>query len=381
MALRADELLIKARANLIMESPFFGALALKLRFKEDKTCETGWTDGRSIGYNPTWVEAMGIGKVKGFIAHEVYHNALGHPFRRQERDPRGWNIACDLVLNARLRKCGFELPDDGLFDDSKADMTPEQVYAELPKEEKDGSKPGTDPGKCGECRGDESETGDKPRSESENKQLEHEWKQNVAEAAAIARMSGKLPADLERFVDKLFEPQIDWREVLTLKIDPNGKDDYSWSKRNRRFADIYLPSIRSEQIGEVVIIMDTSGSMWGGDDLSYAKTELKAIFDMCHPRVIHVIHVDAAVHAHDKFTPDDFNLDFKPVGGGGTSFVPGFEYIEKERIVPEIIIYFTDMYGDFPKHSYGHDVMWVDTCGQWQGEVPFGQHYKLRLEE
>jgi predicted metal-dependent peptidase len=376
----AAELMVKARANLLMESPFFGALALRLKFVEDTKCDTGWTDGVHLGYNPEWVGGMTIGKIKGFIAHEVYHNALGHPFRKQHRDHSAWNAACDLVLNGRLRAAGFELPDDGLFDDSKKDMAPEEVYDQFPKGKgKHPGKPGSDPGGCGECR--DGADPDEGRSKEENKQLEHEWKNAVADAAAAARMAGKLPADIERMIDKLFEPQIDWREVLAMKIDPNAKDDYSWSRRNRRFQDIYLPSIRSEQVGEVVILMDTSGSMWGGDDLAFAKTELKAIFDMVHPRMIHVIHVDAAVHKHDRHTPDDFDLDFKPQGGGGTSFIPGFEYIVKQGIQPEIVIYFTDMYGDFPKWDYGFDVMWVDTHGQWSGTVPFGQYFKLKVEK
>lgn len=378
MAAAAD-LMIKARANLLMDHTFFGALALKLKFIEDPTCETGWTNGVQLGYNAKWIEAMGINKIKGFLAHEVYHNALGHPFRKQQRNHAGWNQACDMVLNPLLLRNGFQLPDDGFMDPKYADMAPEEVYDLLPKEDKDGSKSNTDPGGCGECR--DSDKDGSNNSKEENRRLQADWKQHVAEAAAAARMAGNLPADIEKLIDKLFEPQIDWREVLAMKIDPNGKDDYSWSRRNRRFSDIYLPAIRSEQVGEVAILMDTSGSMWGGDDLAFAKSELKAIFDMCHPRIIHVIHVDAAVHKHDQHTPDDFDLDFVPQGGGGTSFVPGFDYITQKGIQPEIVIYFTDMDGDFPTHDYGFDVMWVDTRGTWDGDVPFGHHYKLRLAD
>lgn len=386
----AAEIMVKARANLLMESPFFGALALRLKFKEDPTCQTGWTDGVYLGYNPKWVEGMSIAKVKGFIAHEVYHNALGHPFRRQHRDHEPWNVACDLVLNGRLKAAGFELPDDGLLDPSKKDLAPEEVYDTLPKKPR-GHGPGRpsdqpgggsteygDPGGCGECRDGNPDTGE-ARTKEQNKQLETEWKHHVNDAATVARMAGKLPGDIEKLLDKLFEPQIDWREVMAMKIDPNGKDDYSWSKRNRRFQDIYLPAIRSEQVGPVVVFMDTSGSMWGGDDLVFAKTELKAIFDMCKPREIHVIHVDTMVHKHDVFTPDDFDLTFNPRGGGGTDFRPGFDHVVEKGIQPELVVYFTDMYGEFPQHDYGFDILWIDTCGQWSGEPPVGQHLKLRV--
>jgi predicted metal-dependent peptidase len=65
----------------------------------------------------------------------------------------------------------------------------------------------------------------------------------------------------------------------------------------------------------------------------------------------------------------------KPKGGGGTSFIPPFEYLEKNGIDPKCVIYLTDGYGTFPSES---DVkvptMWLMTTDV---EPPFGECVRL----
>ena len=59
--------LITARVSLVLDQPFFGALALSLPPKEDTTCDTAWTDGRSLGYNPAFVESLTHAELTGLI--------------------------------------------------------------------------------------------------------------------------------------------------------------------------------------------------------------------------------------------------------------------------------------------------------------------------
>jgi len=47
-----------ARTALILDQPFFGALALRLKTVEDPHCPTAYTDGQVLGYNPTFMEAL-----------------------------------------------------------------------------------------------------------------------------------------------------------------------------------------------------------------------------------------------------------------------------------------------------------------------------------
>jgi len=108
--------MIHARTTLIIDSPFFGTLAMKLKMKIDPTCGTAWTNGTHIGYNPWFIQKLTKRERVGLVAHEVMHCALLHHTRREHRDPKLWNIACDYVINSLLIREGFSLPKCGLLD-------------------------------------------------------------------------------------------------------------------------------------------------------------------------------------------------------------------------------------------------------------------------
>ena len=56
--LAAQRCITRARAALVMEHPFFGSLALRLRYKADSSCADMWTDGKTLGYNPAFSTAL-----------------------------------------------------------------------------------------------------------------------------------------------------------------------------------------------------------------------------------------------------------------------------------------------------------------------------------
>jgi hypothetical protein len=58
-----------ARSNLVLEEPFFGVLAMQLTMFEDPSCETAWTDGTNLGYNPAYVEPLPLGEKIGLVCH------------------------------------------------------------------------------------------------------------------------------------------------------------------------------------------------------------------------------------------------------------------------------------------------------------------------
>ena len=54
----AEQRITRARAALVMEHPFFGSLALRLRLKADPACADMWTDGKTLAYNPIFAAAL-----------------------------------------------------------------------------------------------------------------------------------------------------------------------------------------------------------------------------------------------------------------------------------------------------------------------------------
>lgn len=373
----ARELIIKARAGLILDQPFFGALALRLIPEENQGIPTAATDGRRLLYNPNFIEAHTLEEVKGILAHEVMHCSSQHHTRRGERNPQRWNVAGDHVINHVLKGAGFRLPDGHLDDPQFHDMSTDAVYSALPEDQGGGSGgggqggPGDDPGGCGGVMDATDEDGNKAQGAAQT-EVEQEWQVATIQAAQAARMQGKLPAGVERMLDDILNPKVDWREVLRSFIERAARNDYSWTLPNSRYVQqgLYMPRLHSLELGEIVVAVDTSGSI-GQAELSQFAGELSGMLE-AYPMTAHVIYIDTEVAGSETFTSEDLPIELHPAGGGGTAFSPAFLWVEAQEIEPAAMIYLTDMYGSFPDTPPDYPVIWC-VIGGWNGEAPFGE--------
>ncbi len=128
---QAAQAMTKARAELLLGHPFFGSLALRLRFKEDSSCADLWTDGKTLAYNPKYVASLSDAALVGAQAHEVLHLACAHHVRRKGRDEERWNLACDYAVNHILVEAGFRLPNGFSHEPEHADRSVDDIYAVL----------------------------------------------------------------------------------------------------------------------------------------------------------------------------------------------------------------------------------------------------------
>jgi hypothetical protein len=205
----AESVMLKARAQLLLEHPFFGVLALKLKFVVDESISTANTDGTRLSFTPKFVKKQTMPQSKGLIAHEIMHIVLNHHTRRGDRDPDLWNIAGDFGINNELIKAGFILPDGGLIDKSYDGMSTEAIYAALealpqaPKPCPWGIVLDGDSGSLN------------PKSFA---QQESEWQIAVGQAAEAAKAAGKLPGNIELLIKDI---------VLTLALLPVGTTNSS----------------------------------------------------------------------------------------------------------------------------------------------------------
>jgi predicted metal-dependent peptidase len=183
-------------------------------------------------------------------------------------------------------------------------------------------------------------------------------------------MAGKAPGGVRRAMEAADRATVDWRTALRNSFAAAIPEDYSWSSPNRRHIDsgLYLPSIRKDGVGEIVVGVDCSGSI-NRRQLGLFQDELNSIISERRPQRVHVLYFDTRVHNAAVFEQGEMIM-LEPVGGGGTSFCPCFEYIEEHCIQPQALVVFTDLEGSFPDAAPNHPVLWAATKDH---PAPFGE--------
>lgn len=403
-----------ARTRLILDRPFLGALVLRLPLKAASWCRTTATDGRVLYYNPGWIEHLSGPQLQFALAHEALHCALGHFARRGHRIQRKWDLACDFAVNPILVDEGLAPPAEALVLDVYRGMTAEEIYPCLDDNLEDsrmmdehvwdgveggegggqgerndaqgkggsdaeeidanagGSKPQT-VGGSGTAR-DEGSGPPPSLGAREKEQLREQWQRHLAAALQRAREAGKLSGHLARLAEAALATQVPWRALLAQYLSQVARDDYTWLRPSRREGEVIWPSLRSHA-GDLHVAIDISGSVTEMD-LAEFLGELNALKGATPVRItLHACDSALAEGGPWIFEPwDELRLPRQFKGGGGTSFVPVFEWLERAGQQPDALIYFTDADGEFPREAPNYPVLWLV---KGKAPVPFGRRIQL----
>ena len=386
----------KVRTTLLLDHPFFGSLLFRLGARAHNSIATMATDGVSLFFNPDFVETLTAAELAGVLAHEVMHPALQHHTRRGGRDPKRWNMACDYAINPLLVDAGLTLPKDVLLDPRFRGMSAERIYNLLEEEgnqdssEDESQRQDESPKDGGESQSNAAENAETPyaprtpggigqvldapepidgEGESVAEQA-REWQIAVEQAENVAKLAGKLPAGVVRSLVAAQSAGVDWRELLRRAWSETIPADYSWTRPNRRhiWAGLYLPGITSEGVGEIAIAVDCSGSV-RARQLGLFEAEIRSIVEGQRPRCVHVLYFDNEIHRVDTYQAGQ-PITLAPVGGGGTDFRPCFRWIEEHGVIPQTLIFLTDLCGTFPSDEPPYPVLWASTETH---PAPFGQ--------
>ena len=381
----SEERIRKARSEFLISSPFLGDLSIRLVLKKDKiNTPTMATDAKHLFWNDEFVASLSDSDLMGVIAHEIGHVLFGHAGHagvdRAKSFPTDiWTLACEYMANHFVVDiCGLKLPGKPPYSHKYHDgsWTTEAIARDLMQNAKkikadmltaqiidDHSQWGKDKQNNGHLSG-KGETGN----------IDKDWQVWIGQALHNAKRHGKLPAGLERLIEDILEPILPYRQILAEFVMNRSKDDYSWRRPNKRHLHrgIYAPSLYSETI-HIGYAMDTSGSM-GAEDLSAGLSELHGICSAFPSYRIHLFASDAAVHHYQVIGPgDEIDISGLCKGGGGTSFIPVFDYISENDIQIDCLIYFTDGCGDFGDPP-DYPVLWIISGN---AEVPWGRRCQL----
>lgn len=388
-----EDQLITARIQMLLDAPFYGTLACRLKFIDaTQWCPTAATDGRNFYYNRNFVAALSNPEQVFLMGHEVEHCVYDHMGRRGNRDPGLWNIANDYIVNADLIEAGIGQRIrlvEILHDPQYAGMTSDEVYDLLFQQAKEEGRvinlstldmhlepdDGTPGGSEGDQDGgNDGSLGPIRYSEEERRQIQEEFRNATIDAAKAAAGAGNLPGGIKRLLDDLLNPQLDWRELLTMQIQSTVRSDYTWMRPSRKGQDagFYLPGMDREQTIDVAIAIDTSGSI-SEEMLRDFLSEVYGIMSQYNDFTVHLWCFDTGVHNPVKITADaiaEFE-QYQLAGFGGTDFEVNWEYMKDHGIAPKKFIMFTDGYpfGGWGDETYC-DTLFIVHGGGYGREVP-----------
>jgi len=373
----------RAKTRLVLDKPFWGSLTLGLPFIKDDQIPTMATDGKCIRWNPSFVDGLTDKGLQFVIAHEVGHAMLNHcvPVKTidgDKTDAELQNISMDYVINAYLVEDDMEMPDGGLYDPKYSGMTWLQVYRLLRRLEKD-KRPSRQPwgGDVGQMKGKD---GGEP-SKAEVRQAMAANDQRVMLAASGAQGVGKLSGKIRELINRMRRSKVDWRDVFNRFIGGDQPDDYTFRRCNKKVyyqQGIYMPAVDKIGVGDVVVAVDTSGSV-GTTELQQFLGELNNMSEDHKPKSLTVITCDSKIQSVKTYGHGEVIEKIECKGRGGTKVKPVFDYIADNNLPVDNFVYLTDMgIFDFPSQPPHYPVLWVST-DETCDSAPFGELTRIEV--
>ena len=407
--MKPDLKVSRAVTKAAFSHPFWGSLMLSLGHQKREDIPTACTDGKRIYWSPKFIDELTEDQTLGLMAHEICHVIFQHcephgaPY---DEDPKLCNIAMDYVINNTIMQDGFKLPEGGVIDTRRefVGMAWKQVFKILKdvkdkhEESEEGKEPDYEKGEApnnGMSKERQKELGKEVSEMTQNPNImdviensdlteeeKQELKQKVVKAAQDAKAAGvgNLPGDLEGLIEEIRTSKVDWREYLISTLQNKYPEDYTFKRPNKKLMEatgIYLPSMEGVQVGNLAIGLDTSGSVSQDEMVDYLG-EINQICREFSPERIYLFYCDYSMAKEEIYEQGEDIDILKTRGGGGTSFVPVFDHIERQGIQIDQLIYFSDMevWEDcFPRNPPGYDVLWLSTRSDY--DVPFGTLIKI----
>ena len=337
--------------------PLCAVMMMGTRTIDDKL-PTACTDGINEKYGRKFVKDCSDSALRGCVLHELGHKMYRHTttwLHLWKRNARKANMAADYVVNLWVQelikngvKASMDWPAPAmcLLDQQYKGMSVQQVFDLLPDGEGEG-----------EGMDDHDWESAQEMSDDEVQELAEQIDSALRQGALAAQKVGN---GSELDLGQLLAPKVDWKAALREFISATcaGNDYATWSRPNRRYigAGMYMPSGVSQQVEELVVGVDTSGSI-DGTALREFLSEVSGICEQVKPARLRLIYWDHKVQREELYSVDaqgTLASSTTPKGGGGTDASCVADYLREKNIKPQAVVMLTDGY--------------VYSWGQW--DVP-----------
>ena len=421
----------RLKAKLIYgktNTTFFTTLMYGIDIVVDNNQESAYITGDVIGLNEHFMSKHDDEEQQAILVHLICHKAFHHTTRKGAREEAEWNRACDYWVTDYMKTAGFILPDfmerDSRF---TQEMLIDDIYQilidERPPQDQDDNDDDSDDdeesenqdgngggngdgdsdseddsdedGDSDEDSDDDSEgegknspnggsnmsndlQGDEARSPQEKAAAEDKVNDQVLQAAIAAEAAdeaGSLPSGLQRMIDEYLNPTVPWATVLSNYLAAKSTDDYSWSKPNRRFEDIYMPTAYSEGMGRISIYIDCSVSVTQEEFLQELG-EAQSIKDMFDPEEMDIIFFNQGIESITTFRKNE-PLEINLPCSGGTNIFPVMKHIRDNPA--DVAVIFTDGYFHIDQDKpEGTPIFWGIVDNE-KFTYPFGEVLPIKI--
>lgn len=384
---------VKTKVFLGKNAAFLGSLMCSLNFSWTSDIKTACTNGHNLWWNPYWFLQLPQETRLTVLLHELWHVAFMHMVRRGDRDPKLWNYACDIAINNMLKKQGFrftgtspwldesygEQPAEEIYDHLKLiqDFSPQQPlwgHEDIDGEadEKDILAPTASPA-------DDPEEEDGPVHEGAIWPIINQVVQATQAALVAGEQAGDDAGNIQTILKRFLQPKLPWETLLFNFFNDMSDQDYSWSRPNRRYNDVYLPSLVETDNGleHLIYYLDVSGSVSDGEVLRF-NSEVKYIKETFKPQKLTLVLFDTIIQREYVFLEEDPFEEVVIVGRGGTSLVPVRDHMIQHQ--PTAAVIFSDLFcSQMEPLPKGMDVktIWVAVNNRG-AEVKFGKLVHIR---
>jgi predicted metal-dependent peptidase len=350
----------------------------KVSIVDDAQCPTAGTNGVDVVYGENFLLSLTRKQLRFVQLHETLHKALRHCVDYKDinrKYPRLSNIAQDYVVNAFIAQTDpnnafMDFTDEPkpLLDTKYYDRSFVDVLQDLLRQGKGGGGEGRPTDGHGEGPPTDGhgqpldQHGELPEGTDEEairKEIEDALNHGDMVQKRMAGTNGKG----SRLSGLGVKRDTDWRNALREWVQEACRgDEYSrFVPPNRKFLPlgVIMPSHFDIATGELGILCDTSGSMYGIYPVVFG--EIANICQQANPERVRLIWWDNAVRGEQVFERGQYDTiaqQIKPVGGGGTTPACVVDYIEQKQYNLSGAIWLTDGYLDSAPRAVCGNELW-----------------------